>query len=252
MAHDIFTVMWKEGKELLHAGAQGSSRSGLIGLLIMIAIFGIVMPLQWGTMWVESGASLTLWLVIPIMLAVTIVADTFAGERERHTLETLLASRLSDRAILLGKISAAVLFEWVITQLVFLVALIPTNILHGRSGLILYTPAVAFSGMLLSLLIACLVSMVGIMVSLRSSTVKQAQQKLGISVFVIAYAVPMAVVYGLKYVPNEIRERVIGIFLSGDVALPALIVSAILAVLTLLLYAVTKSRFQRARLIFND
>jgi ABC-2 type transport system permease protein len=250
MAHDIFTVIWKEYKELLQF--QGSSRSGLIGLLVMIAIFGIVMPLQWGTMWVESGASLTLWLVIPMMLAVTIVADTFAGERERHTLETLLASRLSDRAILLGKIGAAVIFEWVITQLVFLVALIPTNILHGRSGLILYTPAVALSGMLLSLLIACLVSMVGIMVSLRSSTVKQAQQKLGISVFVIAYAVPMAVVYGLKYVPNEIRERVMGTFLSGDVAIPTLIVSGILTVLTFLLYAVTKSRFQRARLIFNE
>ena len=250
MAHDIFTVMWKEWKELLQF--QGSSRSGLIGLLVMIAIFGIVMPIQWGTMWVESGASLTLWLIIPMMLAATIIADTFAGERERHTLETLLASRLSDRAILLGKLSAAVIFEWVITQLVFLVALIPTNILHARGELILYTPAVALSGMLLSLLIACLVSMVGIMVSLRSSTVKQAQQKLGLSVFVIAYLVPMAVVYGLKYVPDGIRERVLAPFLSGDVALPVLIVSGILAVVTLLLYAVTKSRFQRTRLIFND
>jgi ABC-2 type transport system permease protein len=250
MAHDIFTVMWKEGKELLQF--QGSSRSGLIGLLIMIAIFGIVMPLQWGTMWVESGASLTLWLVIPMMLAVTIVADAFAGERERHTLETLLASRLSDRAILLGKISAAVIFEWVITQLVFLVALIPTNLLYGRGGLVLYTPGVALSGMLLSLLIAALVSMIGIMVSLRSSTVRQAQQKLGISVFIIAYLIPMAAVYGLKYVPDEIRERMVEPFLSGAVALPTLIVSAILVVLTLLLYGVTKSRFQRTRLIFND
>jgi ABC-2 type transport system permease protein len=252
MAHDVFTVMWKEWKELLHTGAQGGSRSGLIGLLIMIAIFGIVMPIQWGTMWVESGASLTLWLIIPMMLAATIVADTFAGERERHTLETLLASRLSDRAILLGKTSAAVIFEWVITQLVFLVALIPTNLLYDRSGLILYTPGVALSGMLLSFLMASLVSMVGILVSLRSSTVRQAQQKLGISVFVIAYLVPMASVYALKYVPNEIRERVLGPFLSGEVALPTLIVSAILAVLTLLLYAVAKSRFQRTRLIFND
>jgi len=250
MAHDIFTVMWKEWKELLQF--QGSSRSGLIGLLVMIAIFGIGMPIQWGTMWVESGASLTLWLVIPMMLAVTVVADTFAGERERHTLETLVASRLSDRAILLGKIGAAVIFEWVITQLVFLVALIPTNIFHGRGGIILYTSTVALSGMLLSFLVACLVSMVGIMVSLSSSTVKLAQQKLGVSVFVIAYLVPMAGVYGLRYVPAEVRERVVEPFLSGDIALPALIVSAILAVLTLLLYIITKSSFQRARLIFND
>ncbi|HLO30544.1 MAG TPA: ABC transporter permease subunit [Anaerolineales bacterium] len=250
MAHDIFTVIWKEWKELLQF--QGSSRSGLTGLLIMIAIFGIIMPLQWGTMWVESAASLTLWLIIPMMLAATIVADTFAGERERHTLETLLASRLSDRAILLGKISAAVIFEWVITQLVFLVALIPTNILHGRGGLILYTPTIAFSGMLLSLLIASLVSIIGVMVSLRAITVKQAQQKLGISVFVIAYVVPMMGVYGLRYVPNEIRQKVMQPLLNGDVALPVLIISAVLIVLVLLLYLVTKSRFQRTRLIFND
>ena len=250
MLHDVFTVMWKEWKELLQF--QGSSRSGLTGLLIMIAIFGIIMPLQWGTMWVDSAASLTLWLIIPMTLAATIVADTFAGERERHTLETLLASRLSDRAILLGKISAAVVFEWVVTQLVFLVALIPTNILHGRSELILYTPTIAFSGMLLSLLIASLVSIIGVMVSLRASTVKQAQQKLGISVFVIAYAVPMAGVYGLRYIPIEIRQKLMRPFLNGDVTLPTLIIMVVLAVLILLLYTVTKSRFQRTRLIFND
>jgi ABC-2 type transport system permease protein len=250
MLHDVFTVMWKEWKELLQF--QGSSRSGLTGLLIMIALFGIMMPIQWGTMWVESAASLTLWLIIPMTLAATIVADTFAGERERHTLETLLASRLSDRAILLGKISAAVIFEWVITQLVFLVALIPTNILHGRGELILYRPMIAFSGMLLSLLIAGLVSIIGVMVSLRASTVKEAQQKLGISVFVIAYAVPMVGVYGLRYVPNELRQKLMQPLLNGDVALPALIISAVLTVLVLLLYTVTKSRFQRARLILND
>jgi ABC-2 type transport system permease protein len=244
--------MWKESKELLHAGAQGSSRSGLIGLLIMMAIFGIGMPLQWGAMWVETAASLSLWLVIPMVLAATIIADTFAGERERHTLETLLASRLSDRAILLGKLGAAVMFEWVTTQLVFLLALIPVNLFHGRGQLLLYTTAVTLSGMLLSFLIACLMSMLGIMVSLRSGTVKQAQQKLGIAAFVIAYLVPMAGVYGLKYISDETRQKVVGPFLSGEVALPALIVSGILAVLTLLLYAVTKSRFQRTRLIFND
>src|SRR5574339_839063 len=113
MAADSFSMLWKEWKELLQF--QGSSRSGLIGLLIMIGIFGIVMPIQWGSMWVESGASLTLWLVIPMMLAAMIVADSFAGERERHTLETLLASRLSDQAILLGKITEAVGYGWSLT-----------------------------------------------------------------------------------------------------------------------------------------
>jgi ABC-2 type transport system permease protein len=106
--------------------------------------------------------------------------------------------------------------------------------------------------MLLSFLMASLVSMIGIMVSLRSGTVRQAQQKLGVSVFVIAYLVPMAGAYGLKYVPAEIRESVMEAFQSGAVTLPTLIVSAILAVLTLPLYAVTKARFQRAKRIFDD
>lgn len=250
MVNDFFTMLWKEWKELLQF--QGSSRSGLIGLLIMIGIFAIAMPIQWGSMWVESGASLTLWLVIPMMLAAMIVADSFAGERERHTLETLLASRLSDQAILLGKIGAAVAFEWLITQLVFIVALIPSNLLHLREGLRLYPFIIAISGMLLSFLIACLVSVIGVMVSLKAGTVRQAQQKLGISVFIIAYLVPMAGVYGLRYVPQEMKDKVFQSFLSGEVAMPVLAFSALLAVLILLFYAITNSRFKRARLILSE
>ena len=249
MAIDIFTMLRKEWIELLQF--QGSSRSGLVGLLIMIGIFGIVMPIQWGSMWVESGASLTLWLVIPMMLAAMIVADSFAGERERHTLETLLASRLPDRAILLGKIGAAVAFEWVITQLVFIVALIPANLLHLRDGLRVYPLTIAVSGMLLSFLIACLVSVIGVIVSLQAGTVKQAQQKLGVSVCIIAYLVPMAGVYGLRYVPQQIRDGLLQPFLDGEVLVPALVVSAVLAVLILVLFAVAKSCFQRTRLSLN-
>ncbi|MHA1753969.1 MAG: ABC transporter permease subunit [Candidatus Odinarchaeia archaeon] len=42
-------------------------------------------------------------LIIPIMLPVYIAADSFAGEKERKTIEPLLASPLSDSEILLGK-----------------------------------------------------------------------------------------------------------------------------------------------------
>jgi hypothetical protein len=59
MLTDISIMIWKEWKDLIRF--QGGSRSGLIGLLIMIAIFGILMPIQWGAMWVESAASLGLW-----------------------------------------------------------------------------------------------------------------------------------------------------------------------------------------------
>jgi ABC-2 type transport system permease protein len=40
------------------------------------------------------------------------LGDAIAGERERHTLETLLASRISDRAILLGKVIVTTGYAW--------------------------------------------------------------------------------------------------------------------------------------------
>ena len=46
------------------------------------------------------------------MMVSSLVADSFAGERERHTLETLLASRLPDRAILAGKLLVPVAVAW--------------------------------------------------------------------------------------------------------------------------------------------
>lgn len=250
MLNDVFIVIWKEWKEILQF--QGSSRSGISGLLIMVAFFAILMPIQWGSMWVESAASLSLWMVIPMMLVGTMVADSFAGERERHTLETLLSSRLSDQAILLGKIGAVVSFEWVITQVVFIVALIPVNIMHGDGRLLLYTPTIAVSGMLLSFLVSTLICTIGVMVSLRAGSVKQAQQKLGLSVFIIAYMVPMAGVYGLRYVPKDTREMLLQPLLTGDIGFAVQVVSVLLIVLSVALYAVAKARFQRTRLILSD
>ena len=113
MIIDIGTVMRKELKELLFQREQG--RSSSIRLLIFIGIFGIVLPLQNGINSLTSPFSMVFWLWIPYMLISGVTADTFAGERERHTLETLLASRLSDRSILFGKRSEVIGYGWGMT-----------------------------------------------------------------------------------------------------------------------------------------
>lgn len=46
-------------------------------------------------------------LIIPLMFATTIAAESFAGEKERKTLEALLYSPASDTELLVGKILAA-------------------------------------------------------------------------------------------------------------------------------------------------
>ncbi len=48
-----------------------------------------------------------LFLVVPLMVASVIAADSFAGEKERKTLEALLYTPATDQELLLGKMLAA-------------------------------------------------------------------------------------------------------------------------------------------------
>ena len=99
---------------------------GFFGLIVLV--FGIAIPARSGMYWITIPWSAITWAWLPLMLVMAVVADSFAGERERHTLETLLASRLSDAAILLGKVAAAVVFAWGMLLLVAVMSLLTVNI----------------------------------------------------------------------------------------------------------------------------
>jgi len=101
MIGDVLTVMWKEWRELVFHPA--SLRSTLATAAVIVVLLGIVFPLKVGAAWLDSPLYLAYWGWVPSMLVSTLIADSFAGERERHTLDTLLASRLGDLAILFGK-----------------------------------------------------------------------------------------------------------------------------------------------------
>jgi ABC-2 type transport system permease protein len=60
------------------------------------------------------------------------LGDAIAGERERHTLETLLASRISDRAILLGKVIVTTGYAWGTALLGLLFGLFVANLSKGQ------------------------------------------------------------------------------------------------------------------------
>ena len=55
-------------------------------------MLGIVTPLQMGSLWLTSPLMLAYWPLLSSGMVSTLIADAFAGERERHTLETLLAT----------------------------------------------------------------------------------------------------------------------------------------------------------------
>lgn len=243
MISDILTVMWKEGKEIL---AYLSGRSKL-SPMIFVGVFGVLLPFQMGKTWVESPMVLVLSGWAALFLVNSIVADSFAGERERYTLETLLASRLSDRAILSGKILVAMAYGCGMTWISLLIALVPVNLMHGQGGLLLYPLTIGLGIVGLSLAGAGLAAGAGVLISLRAATVRQAQQTLSITTMLLLF-VP---VFGVQALPFGWKVRLVEALTAVDATRVVIIAIGFLAVLDIGLLAVAMARFQRARLILD-
>ena len=244
MIADIWTIAWKEWKEvLLQRG--GGLRRGWVNLAVIVAVFGVFLPLQVGRAWVSSPMVLAAWAWVPMILVTNVVADSFAGERERHTLETLLASRMPDRPILLGKLLAALAYGWGTALVNLVLGLITVNIAHGRGELLLYPAATAAGGVLLSLLMAGLAAGAGILVSLRAPTVRQAQQTLGIATMLLVW-IP---ILGINLLPKDAVASAMQASVNPVHVLGTALV--ILAIADAVLIAIAMARFQRSRLILD-
>lgn len=68
-----------------------------------------------------------LFLLLPFLVANVIAADSFAGERERKTLEALLYTPFSDRELLLAKTLVALIPALVVTLASFIVYAVVVN-----------------------------------------------------------------------------------------------------------------------------
>lgn len=243
MFRDIMTIVWKEIRELFFA--PGNSVRGRI--LIFIAIAGVIVPLQQGQAWFHSTLAVQLIVMEPVFLVLNVIADTFAGERERHTLETLLASRLSDRSILFGKLLTAIIYGWSISMALLLVGSIVVNVTHSTGTLTFYSPEILLACLLLSLLMVTFMAALGILISLKAASVRQAQQTLSISFLVIFFAL----IYGIQALPREWINNVISF--AGNIGVYGVIgvIAAVLVVVDAILVGVNVSRFRRDRLILS-
>ena len=243
--HDVLTVMWKEWRELLWHG--GSLRGGRLSLIVLVGMFGILMPYQSGAAWLTSPGTMFYWGWVPLMLVAGAIADSFAGERERHTLETLLASRLPDRAILFGKVLAAVVYGWLLVLLMLILGVITVNVSVSDPGLLMFPRPFAIGAPLLALLGAGLAATAGVLVSLDASSVRQAAQTLNVSILLLIL-VPLVLSQAL----SDATREAWGAWASG-VGVEGIIwtVAAALFVLDGGLLAAAMVRFRRARLTLD-
>ena len=251
MIADILNIVGKELKEILNA--RGTRRGGIVSLLVFAGVFGIYMPLMTGPDWVETPASLFYWAWLPFLMVSSVIADSIAGERERHTLETLLASRLSDTAILLGKVSAAITYAWGLTISVIVISVTTINLAFGiRDGVFYsYDPITVIAALVFSLLIALLSAGMGIIISLRAETVRQAQQTVSIGFMILFIPLLLLAQFLPRIMPPETTVKVLNWLETANWTLVGILFAILLVVVDGVLLSIAKTRFQRSKLILD-
>lgn len=243
MSTDLRTVIWKEWRSLM----GGRARRQLLMIAGVLAAMALIFPIEDGRGWVSDPVGMgILGIVMPMIVVSVIVPDAIAGERERHTLATLLASRLPDRAILFGKLGFAVITGWLAGIVMLAVALVAANLSAAPSTPLLYEPEVLVAVLGLGFLVAVLAGGIGFFVSLRASTAQEAQQLTGVGMMVplmLASFVLMAVVGN-----EDVRVRLAGIG-SVDPRLVVVTVMAAIAIIDGALLVAADRRFRRGRLL---
>jgi ABC-2 type transport system permease protein len=242
MINDVATVIWKEWKELIARSTQSRAEMRKT-IAVGIVILGIII---WRSAFLANNlASLAVPTLVLMQFLAGIMADSFAGERERHTLETLLASRLSDLSILIGKILAGVLLVSGLMLSTVGLGVLSAYVQGAARVTISVTDVVAIFG--LYLLVCTVVSCAAVLVSLRASTVRQAIQTLAWSMMILFFLS----IFALSRLTPDWRVTLFRAMAGEHLLRTEIIAAAILSGLVAILFAAARLRFQRARLILD-
>lgn len=197
------------------AQMRAADQQGLVGLLLK----AIAIPLFW---------------VIPVALTSAVAADSFVGEKERETLEPLLATPITNRSLFVGKLISAVVPAVLGTWLGVL--LFSLFVALSRSPF--YPPFLlsdadwAFSALVIAPLMATLAAGIAALISTRVSSYRAAYQLNGLVVLpVILVLIPQSVVL-FVFSHNSLQ-----------------VIATILAVLDLLVVFWAVNVFDRERLL---
>ena len=243
MLHDTITVLAKELKEILYM--RNSLKATFSAMLIPVVFIGIFFSVGHGAEWVSSPLSISLWFMIAFIMVSGIIADSFAGERERHTLETLLASRLSEPAILMGKIAAAVIYGLSLAAIGALVSLISVSLTSGEGQFLMFTPGILVTGIATGFLAASTAAAAGVLISLKASSARQAQQMLGFAMMFLFFS-PMIIIY---LVPDSIIAPLENSLNAMEPLTIGTIAGTVVIALDLVLFVIALFRFKRWKMI---
>ena len=236
----MIAIIRKDLREWFSGGATG--RYGQYEYLIYIVLFGVGFPLLFAFM-ASSGPKHGgpppigpfIGATLPILLLIYAMADAFAGERERGTLETLLVTPLRSVDIVVGKWLAGIAYAAGI--------MIATSVLGSVVSLLVGSKTVPFGllavVMSIALVIGGLLGAIEIIISLKAPTVKSAVFALNITFVIIAVGGTQLLARNAHMVDTFIAP-ILALGSTGILLLGVGVVALVLAIVAALLWVATQ------------
>ena len=160
-----------------------------------------------------------MFLIVPIMASSVIASDSFAGEKERKTIEALLATPLTDEELFLGKILVAFIPAILITFVSFGIYSVVVDVLTAGlfNGLSLL-PNPIWVTMIFGLAPVIALTSVGLTVTI-SAKVKGFREAQQISVILVAPILGLVFgqISGALFLGDVVLYALIGVFALVDV-----------------------------------
>jgi len=168
MKNKIIILLQKELKELFFS-AKGIFF--FLAVSIILSLFSLLLVTNTELSLLDNAQALYMisGIVLALMMLISAVygSDSIAGERERHTLETLLVTPLTLRSIVISKLS----FSIVLYSMLFMLG-VPYFIAVGSSGQNMMTGLLYL--FIIGLMLSLIYSSIAIFISLRMRSFKNA------------------------------------------------------------------------------
>jgi ABC-2 type transport system permease protein len=243
-----FVIMRKEWEDLKSTlFSYHNLQAGIWPILLFCVAFGVYEPLRSGPDWIQSPMMVfSLSVLVPFVTIGFISPYSFVGERKRGTLEPLLATPVSDQAILFGKIGIAVLYGWGVSIVSMLSG--PVSLFFSAGKFLPYPPGIAIPTLLLSLFFSLLVAILGTNSSLYAKTHLEAQNNLGIALFI---PIVLPAFFVGPFMPEAWKVIMIQIAAQFGTASLFLFFMALLFIVDIIFMLIILGRFHRKLLIFE-
>ena len=175
------------------------------------------------------------FLIIPLMASSVISSDSFAGEKERKTIEALLATPISDGELFLGKMLVSFIPSMIITMVSFGVYTAVFDIMaYGIFNGMLLLPTIDWVLLIFGLAPTVALASIGltVMISAKVKGFREAQQ-----ISVVLLIPVLALIFG----------QVTGAIILGPIVILALV--GLFLVIDLIVFRVGVKLFRREKIL---